>query len=151
MNVADAADSTVHDYPGGSESLGPRIGMSPAVLRNKVNPNNDRNVLTLAEAQKIMRVTDDHRILAAQAADLGYALLAVSGDDGDETASLTGMVLKLSTATGDFARVVDAALADGVITPNEMVAIQNMAHADQAALIGLVKRLHTMHARGNAH
>ena len=67
MNVTDAADATVHDYPGGSESLAPRMGMSAAVLRNKVNPGNDRNHLSLSEADRLMRVTGDHRILQALA------------------------------------------------------------------------------------
>ena len=48
MNVVDAAYLAVHTYPGGSESLGPRIGMSPAVLRNKVNPNCSTHHLSLA-------------------------------------------------------------------------------------------------------
>lgn len=43
MNVTDAAYVTVHQYPGGSEALTPRLGMSAAVLRGKVNPNGDSN------------------------------------------------------------------------------------------------------------
>ena len=36
MNVKDATHATVHDYPGGAESLAPRMGIkSPQVLRNK--------------------------------------------------------------------------------------------------------------------
>ncbi|WP_341772648.1 phage regulatory CII family protein, partial [Burkholderia pseudomallei] len=48
MNIIDAAYAVVHDYPGGSESLAPRLGMSAAVLRNKVNPNNATHHLGLA-------------------------------------------------------------------------------------------------------
>lgn len=152
MNVIDAADATVHDYPGGSESLAPRVGMSAAVLRNKVNPNNDRNVLGLVEAQKIMRVTGDHRVLQAQAADLGYALLRVEDIDGDAGAgSVIGMVLRLDATGGDFSRVVGAAMTDGVITPNELAAIEKAGHADQSALIGLVKRLRALSAGGAMH
>ncbi len=145
MDVIDAADATVHDYPGGSEALATRIGMSGAVLRNKVNPNNDRNVLGLVEAQKIMRISGDHRILQAQAADLGYALLRLDEAMPEGAAdSLTGMVLRLDVTGGDLSRVVGAALADGVITQNEMSAISKAGHADQAALIALVARLHAM-------
>lgn len=144
MNVMDAADATVHDYPGGSESLGPRLDISPAVLRNKVNPNNSRNVLGLQEAQRMMRLTNDHRILQAQAADLGYALLKIEADAAQ--ASLTGMVLRMHATGGDFSRVVGDALADGVITPNEMVAIEKAGQAEQASLIGLVSRLHALMA-----
>lgn len=145
MNVIDAADATVHDYPGGSESLAPRLSMSPAVLRNKVNPNNPRNVLGLDEAQRIMRLTDDHRILQAQAADLGYALLRIEeGAEAVEAGSVIGMVLHLDVTGGDFSRTVSAAFEDGVITPNEMTAIEKAGAADQAALIGLVARLRAL-------
>ena len=36
MNTIDASWHTVHEYPGGSEALAPRLGMSAAVLRTKV-------------------------------------------------------------------------------------------------------------------
>lgn len=68
MNIIDAAHKTVHAYPGGSESLAPRIAMSAAVLRNKVNPNNSTHHLTLVEASEVMGVTGDYRILHALAA-----------------------------------------------------------------------------------
>lgn len=146
MNVIDAADATVHDYPGGSESLAPRLGMSAAVLRNKVNPNNPRNVLGLEEAQRIMRMTGDHRMLQAQAADLGYALLKID-TELDSAKSITGMVLQLHCAGGEFSRVLHEALADNVITPNEMLAIEKAGAAEQASMIGLVARLRELMAQ----
>lgn len=42
MNTDDAVYHTVHDYPGGCESLGPRVGISPKVLQNKANPTHER-------------------------------------------------------------------------------------------------------------
>ncbi|PNE77837.1 hypothetical protein A8H37_06130 [Burkholderia thailandensis] len=39
MNILDTAHAVAHNYPGGCESLAPRLGVSPAVLRSKVNPN----------------------------------------------------------------------------------------------------------------
>jgi hypothetical protein len=67
MNITDAAHKTVKDYPGGSEALAVRIGMSAAVLRNKVNPNNTTHHLTLAEASEIGRLCAS---IQADAADL---------------------------------------------------------------------------------
>lgn len=146
MNALDAADAIVHDYPGGSESLAPRMGMTAAVLRNKVNPNNPRNVLGLEEAQRMMRVTNDHRVLMAQAAELGYALLKLNDEDAEQ-APLLGCVLKAQTAAGELSKTVADALADGVITPNEMHAIEKAGQADQAAMIGLVARLRALGAQ----
>ncbi len=41
LNILDAAHKVIHGYPGGCESLAPRLGMAPQVLRNKANPNTE--------------------------------------------------------------------------------------------------------------
>lgn len=41
------------------------MDISAAVLRNKVNPNNQTHHLTLAEAVRIVDLTDDEQILQA--------------------------------------------------------------------------------------
>lgn len=116
MNITDAAYQTVHDYPGGSESLAPRIGMSAAVLRNKVNPNNTTHHLTLAEASAIMGVTGDHRILHALA---GTHECVVQRTDAPDSGSMIGALLAASAAKGDLAEILSTAMADNRITPNE--------------------------------
>lgn len=77
MNIIDAAHALVHDYPGGSESLAPRLGMSAAVLRNKVNPNNQTHHLSLNEAVKATDVANDERVLEAWAAERGSAVVKI--------------------------------------------------------------------------
>lgn len=74
MNVIDAAYRTVHDYPGGSETLGQRMGISPAVLRSKVNPNTTTHRLALDEADQMMGMTSNYAILQAMAASHGFGL-----------------------------------------------------------------------------
>lgn len=134
MNVQDAAYATVHGYPGGSESLAPRLGMSPAVLRGKVNPNNDRNILSLAEADAMMGVSGDHRILHALAAEHGYTLQPVEGE-ADPVSCLMGAVLATSAAKGDLSDVLSRALEDQVITPNEMAEIHKACAVLQARVV----------------
>lgn len=116
MNIIDAAHKTVHAYPGGSESLAPRIAMSAAVLRNKVNPNNSTHHLTLVEASEVMGVTGDFRILHALAGEHGYTL---SKMEGRTSGSLIGALLAAAGAKGDLAGVIAEAMADQRITPNE--------------------------------
>jgi hypothetical protein len=70
VNITDAAYAVAHDYPGGTESLAPRLGMSGAVLRNKVNPNNTTHHLTLAEALRMSEITSDRRVAEAFAREL---------------------------------------------------------------------------------
>lgn len=139
MNATDAADATVHDYPGGSESLAPRLGMSAAVLRNKVNPNNDRNHLTLAEAGRLMMVTGDHRILQAMAAEHGYAMHKVDGAEPGE--SIMSNILSLGMREGEFAKTLRDALADQIISDREMKEITDAYFATQATQIALIHRL----------
>ena len=142
MNIIDAAHKTVHAYPGGSESLGPRIGMSAAVLRNKVNPNNTTHHLTLAEADEIMGVTGDHRLLQALASHHGYSLqrLDMPADAGGVLQTL----LRANAAEGEFDRVLGDALADGLITPNELKAINDAGVAQQGATMMLLAKLRSL-------
>lgn len=131
MNITDAAHKTVKDYPGGSEALAPRIAMSAAVLRNKVNPNNTTHHLTLAEASEIMGVTGDHRMLHALAAEQGYTLQAT---DAPSVGSIMCAMLAASAAKGDLESILAQALADNRITPNEAADIARACAAVQAAM-----------------
>lgn len=139
MNVIDAAHRTIHDYPGGSESLGPRIGMSAAVLRSKVNPNTATHHLTLGEADRIMGVTGDHQILHALAANHGFALTSLEGECED--VSILTSILRVTSAEGELARVIDAALKDGRISANEKADIEESALHVQQTLVAMVHRI----------
>jgi len=138
MNITDAAHKTVKDYPGGSEALAVRIGMSAAVLRNKVNPNNNTHHLTLAEASEIMGVTGDDRILHAMAAEHGYTLQKMQADG---MASVMGAMLENAAKQGAFAQALQEALSDGLISENEMKAISSAGTAQVEAMIKLLARL----------
>lgn len=129
MNIADAAHKTVHAYPGGSESLAPRIGMSAAVLRNKVNPNNTTHHLTLAEASEVMGVTGNDSILHALAAQHGYTLCQT---EAPQSGTLIGSLLAASGVKGDLAEVIAKAMEDYRITPNEASAIASHCSQLQA-------------------
>lgn len=143
MNVADAAYAVVHDYPGGTESLAPRLGMSGAVLRNKVNPHCDTHRLALDEAVRITDITGDDRMLRAWAAHRGQALASLNVGDAD--GAVMGYVLEVHAHEGELSRVLASALADGVISQNEMRAIDAAALDVQGALLGLVNRLMAAH------
>lgn len=131
MNIQDAAHKTVKEYPGGSESLAPRLGMSAAVLRNKVNPNNETHHLTLAEADEVMGFANDYRILHALAASHGFVLQRA---DAPESGSLIQGMLAAAAGQGDLAHIVAQAMADGRISPNEVAQIESACTALQHVL-----------------
>lgn len=148
MNVIDAAHKTVKDYPGGAEALGARIDMSPAVLRSKVNPNTTTHHLTLAEADEIMSVSDDHRILHALAAEHGFVLRRAG--EGDQPATVLQSVLAVNAAEGEFDRALHEALADGVITPNELQQLEACGLRQQGLFVMLLQKLNTFAKAGRA-
>ena len=72
MTYLQEAHRIAHDPKhGGCEGIAPQLGISPAVLRNKVNIHNDNNHLRLDEAFRLMSLTNDHGIIQAMATQLG--------------------------------------------------------------------------------
>ncbi|QDJ40309.1 phage regulatory CII family protein [Bordetella hinzii] len=125
MNTKDAAYHTVHDYAGGSESLGPRVGISAAVLRNKVNPNNETHHLTLAEAQRIVDLTGDFRMLRAWAHQTGHLLIkAPDSKRAESDMSVLEQMVGFMVASGAYGQEIHKALADGSVTRDELVRIE---------------------------
>lgn len=147
MNVTDAAYDTVHQYPGGSEALAPRMGMSAATLRGKVNPNTDRNLLSLQEADALMARTGDFRILHALCAEHGFIVQRV---DAPESGTLITALLSAAAAKGDLAELVSKAMADNRITPNEADDISRACQQVMAALVQVSQHAEAAAERGGA-
>jgi len=144
MNTKDAAYHTVHDYAGGSESLGPRVGISAAVLRNKVNPNNETHHLTLAEAQRIVDFTDDDRMLKAWAHQRGYILLKAREGSSESDMSVLEQVAALAMAKGHFMGEIYKSLADGGVDAQEFERIESAGQDVMAAVAGVKQRMRGM-------
>lgn len=158
MNIIDAARKTVKDYPGGSEALATRMvvitqegrekPMSAAVLRSKVNPDVRTHHLYLTEASEIMDLTGDHRILHALAAEHGYVLQ--KADPVDDDGNVLQTLLRTNAAEGEFDRVLQEALADNLITPNELKQINDAAVKQQAATLMLLAKLRALAQTGRS-
>lgn len=144
MNSAAAAYSTVHDYKGGSESLGPLVGISPAVLRNKVNPNNDTHHLTFAEARKIADMTGDFRMLQAWAHEAGFLLVKAPEGANECDMSVLESVMETGVAHGRFMQSIHAALSDGKVDDKEVEAIAEAERALQTAAATTTRRMKGM-------
>lgn len=144
MNVSDAAYATAHDYPGGTVSLAPRLGMSSAVLRGKVNPNDAGHKLTLDEALRMQSLIGDFRILHAMAGELGFVCIPGGTFDGVADDALLDLFSTMIQRLGDFSRAFHEALSDGRVTEKEFEAIRTEFYSLQAAGAELLSRVESL-------
>lgn len=129
MNISDAAYHTVHDYPGASNALAPRLGIkSPAVLNSKVNPNTETHHLTLIEASKLMELTNDYRILQSLNAHHGKVAINLPCIPECRDTALTDLVLSLGMGGGDVYSLFKEMMADGRITRGEAMDMSKVIH-----------------------
>ncbi|RYF02356.1 MAG: hypothetical protein EOO32_00090 [Comamonadaceae bacterium] len=118
MNVTDAAYNVVHDYPGGADSLGPRVSKAGTTLSHEVSRTGTAK-LGLETAVAITVLSGDQRILDAFAAQCGRFTLPlpeVLQEGGDNVLARLGDMLREQS---DVVHAVTKASADGVYTPNE--------------------------------
>lgn len=129
MNISDAAYHTVHDYPGGSNALAPRLCIkSPAVLNSKVNPNTETHHLTLIEASKLMELTNDFRILQSLNAQHGKVAINLPCIPECRDTALTDLVLSLGMGGGDVYSLFKEMMSDGRITRGEAIDMSKVIH-----------------------
>lgn len=149
MNLMDSARHTAQAYPGGAEALAQRMGMSGALLRGKLN-DSDRNHLYLTDAELMVSLSGDHRMVREWAASLGYTLQPMEQEAGRDDSSVLDLVLQVGRSGGELSRVICDALSDGKITRNEMAAISRASHEDQTSVLRLVARLCEMAQQSKA-
>lgn len=138
MNVLDAAYALVHDYQGWAPALGPRVGLTGKMLSNKVCPTDAIHKLTLDEAVRISEMARNPAILHAFAERLGFvAIPTAEMADADD---IGHAIATVASEFGDYVRIVDAAVADGKVTPREL----REAQAELVELIAAATQLQGM-------
>lgn len=142
--VADAFYMTVHDAPGGAESLAPRLSMSSAVLRNKADPKKSSNKATLDDADNVMSLTGDYRILDALAKNHGRVCIPVQSAMSSSDMAVLEIITTLWTSNGDLGTDVHSALADHRVDQAEVKRIEASAYVVVQSIQVLVARLRGM-------
>lgn len=137
--VRDAAYALVRAYPGGAESLGPRMEKNPITLNHEVRGTGQAK-LGLDDAVSMTALSDDLRILNAFAAEVDCMVLRLPRRlDGGEGAMV--QVARLAREFGDLVSTVSEATADGQITANELARVrrewEDLTTAGQALLAHL--------------
>jgi hypothetical protein len=144
MNIQDAFYGTVHGVQGGCEALAVRLGMSPAILRNKANPHALANKPMLDDADRIMGITGDFRILHALAQNHGHLCIQVDESVTASDMAVLELVTQVWSANGEVGAGVNATLADGRVELAEVENVRQAVYRAQKALLELVARLEGM-------
>jgi hypothetical protein len=157
MNVADACNATVHDYDGGAESLGPRLGKRGTSLSAEVQVRSAAEVAAMQEAGRtvpkfgvldavrVMRFTGDLRILNAMAVELGCMVVKLPALDDDETPAAAD-VASVAKGFSDLMGGVVRTLADRRVTDTELAEVER----EVGVLVATTQRLLAGLGRMNA-
>ena len=148
MNLPDAAYATAHDYPGGTVSLAPRLGMPGAMLRNKVNPNDATHHLTLSEAMRMQSLTGDHRILHSMADQLGYVCIQLPNSGASDMALLDSF-MSITKELGELASEFQQDWADGHIDAKEADRLRKEFYELQQAAAGFMAMVEALADQSN--
>lgn len=147
MNLLDAAYNVVHDYPGGAQSLAPRMGKSATSLSHEVTATGTAK-LGLLDAAKITQLTGNPLILEVFAMINGKMLLPlpdaalVAGDE---------CLLRLADTArefGELCKEIGADLADNVISDNELDRINRDGGELIASIYALLQSLERRNREG---
>src|SRR5690349_5643984 len=144
MNVLDAAYAVAHDYDGGCESLAPRVSMSSALLRNKVNPRSTTNHLTLMEAVRMSVVTGDSRIVEAFARELGMVCIQAPAANNCADSDVIEMMGKAMQTLGDIGAQINETFEDGIVERHEVKKVRDRAWPHVQTIFALVSRIEGM-------
>lgn len=117
-----------------TSDLARKLGMSPNVLGNKLNPDQEFHKLSLGEAVAITELTNDDAIIETWAASRGYVLVKMP-DQVCCDEELSDQVMKLSEEMGSVMGEIRHAREDGIIDPQEYEQVtQRIATAIKEAL-----------------
>jgi hypothetical protein len=145
MSPIDAAHQVVHEYPGGSESLAPRLGKAHSTLRAELNPSPGTTAkLGLMTAVAITNLSGDLRIVAAFNEACGCCppmpLPRCEMADGS-IQELLERGCELSKDIAETFSEFQRDIADGKVTPNELQAFEREALEAIASIAALARAM----------
>lgn len=116
----------VHDYVGGVPGVAAVFGWNAKTLQNKLNPTQEGHKLTAREAQSILELTRDARILDAVCAQVPSATWLDHGELESQPCDMA-MLDNISTMiarVGELTGKVQSSLADGSVDDKEMAELE---------------------------
>lgn len=118
MSIRDALFKVVHDYPGGANSLAPRMDLAASTLRCMANPTIESHDWPLKRVEQVMALTGDTRPLDALCEEFG-GLFVPLADLPECEEEIGRMIAELGADFGAVCASLNTALADGRVTTKE--------------------------------
>lgn len=142
QRILDAIARLAHRA--GIESLAERMRLPAGTLRNKVAPRYDRNQCSHLEVIEMQILTGDRDIIEADCMELGGMFVPLAAFEGVVDEALLDVVTRTFSETGDVARVLHQAIADGAIDAEEFRVIERESQKAVQAHLELVARCRSM-------
>lgn len=147
MNVLDAAHHVVNDYPGGAQSLAPRMGKAASSLSHETTGSGTAK-LGLLDAVKITQLTGDNRILHAYAQACNALVIPLAAPNSDTPDHVFERMAQVAKEFSDVITAVSHAAADGRVTGNELATVEREWGELVQVGASLMGMLQAMHAAG---
>lgn len=148
-DLQDAAWQTLHQFEhgdkSGAEAAALFIDKSPATLSNMVNPEQPHK-LDVEDAQRLVLVTKDERVLQVFARNCGYAIVQLLDLTTVSKRDVLTMFAQWQADLGKTNSEIHKALEDGKITSDELNLIRAHAHQHMGAFFEF---LHTLEKMGS--
>lgn len=137
-----AIHDLVHQSDISSKGIAERLGMSPQILINKANPNNQVNKMSVLELHAIQLLTGNDVVIRAMRNELTLHALK------DAPISILEAMINTGKECGDvFARVQEA-MADNKLTERER---SNVLKEIREAIVALEQTERAVIAHGNTN
>lgn len=136
MNLLDAAYHVVHDYPGGPDSLAPRMNKSATTLCHEVTATGTAKLGVLT-AETVTQLSGDLRILQAFAGNCDQMVVPLPRDFDVKSDDCMLRLAEAAKEFGTLCQEVAGDLADNSISDNELARIDR-----ECGL--LIARIHSM-------
>src|SRR6218665_3541037 len=144
MDVLDAFQHLVKNYPGGAEALAVRMGISANVLRNKADRKKDSNKVSLQDADLPTAITGDYVVVNAFCQSHGGVFLKIDADAPASDLAVLELVTQVWRCNGDVGQAVHEVLSDHKVEKREIPRVRDAVYREIQSLQQVLKRLEEM-------
>ncbi|MEZ8041781.1 phage regulatory CII family protein [Vibrio sp. 1F263] len=129
-------------------SLAAGIGMTPTILRNKLNPAQP-HVLSCVDALTLAKVSGNHTIVNSLLLGLGVVTAHITSENTDDT--FVQSVLENSVHSGELSRMALDYAGEHRLTRTQKHKIIHNAHASISVQVKLIRSLEKLNQGGCLH